>query len=385
MSTSRVASVSFAAPKRRTPARTASSQIFIAGTAAAALVLGCTWTVYANVLAAGPYPQLDSASFDAHVATSPASFVARIAPLVKIARVESPPLISAPATVPAEPSLSFSDRFAAASAQAVAPAPLPETPKLAEAPTAQAETARQAEASKAIASSRVRLAAVGGPSAEYEINAKTVYRNATAANDSDQLFGLETEPVTDGPLLEKWRRVEAIITKDLELIAQCQTAKPCPAPAQKLIDLSRQGTGRSGRARIGVINRAVNLAIRPVSDETQWGVPDRWSEPLETLHSNSGDCEDYAIVKYAALLAAGLPKEAVKIVVLRNRLPNEDHAVVAVQVDHQWLILDNRTLTLVRDTEVMRAIPGFVLDDQGVRRFVWSSLNRRVASSAPSS
>jgi predicted transglutaminase-like cysteine proteinase len=384
MSTSRVASVSFAAPKRRTSARTASSQIFIAGTAAA-LVLGCAWTVYANVFEASPYPQLDSASFDAHVAAPAASFAARIAPVAsQTARVGSPPLISAPATVPAEPSLSFSDRFAAAS---VAPAPQPETPRLAEAPTAQVETARQAEASKAKGSSRVRLAAVGGSSAEHKINAKTTYHDASAANDdqSDQLFGLETEPVTDGPLLEKWRRVEAIITKDLELIVQCQAAQPCPAPAQKLIDLSRQGTGRSGRARIGVINRAVNLAIRPVSDETQWGIPDRWSEPLETLHSNSGDCEDYAIVKYAALLAAGLPKDAVKIVVLRNRLPNEDHAVVAVQVDHQWLILDNRTLTLVRDTDVMRAIPGFVLDDQGVRRFVWSSLNRRVASSAPSS
>jgi predicted transglutaminase-like cysteine proteinase len=384
MSTSRVASVSFAAPKRRTPARTASSQIFIAGTAAA-LVLGCAWTVYANVFAASPYPQLDSASFDAHVAAPAPSFAARIAPVAsQTARVGSPPLISAPATVPAEPLLSFSDRFAAAS---VAPAPQPETPRLAEAPTAQVETARQAEASKAKGSSRVRLAAVGGSSAEHEINAKTTYHDASAANDdqSDQLFGLETEPVTDGPLLEKWRRVEAIITKDLELIVQCQAAQPCPAPAQKLIDLSRQGTGRSGRARIGVINRAVNLAIRPVSDETQWGIPDRWSEPLETLHSNSGDCEDYAIVKYAALLAAGLPKDAVKIVVLRNRLPNEDHAVVAVQVDHQWLLLDNRTLTLVRDTDVMRAIPEFVLDDQGVRRFVWSSLNRRVAASGPSS
>src|SRR4029077_4312889 len=138
MSTSRVASVSFAAPKRRTPARTASSQIFIAGTAAAALLLGCAWTVYANVFAASPYPRLDSARFDAQVAAPSASFAARIAPVAsQIARVESPPLISAPATVPAEPSLSFSDRFAAASAQGVGPAPLPETPKLAEAPTAQ--------------------------------------------------------------------------------------------------------------------------------------------------------------------------------------------------------------------------------------------------------
>ena len=222
----------------------------------------------------------------------------------------------------------------------------------------------------------------GVSSAENEVHAKTTHYDASAANDdqSDLLFGLETEPVTNGPLLEKWRRVQAIITKDLELIDQCQTAKTCPFAAQKLIDLSSQGSRRSGRGRIGVINRAVNLAIRPVSDETQWGDPDHWSEPLETLHSNSGDCEDYAIVKYAALLVAGISKDAVKIVVLKNRLPNEDHAVVAVRVDRQWLILDNRTMTLVRDTDVTRAIPKFALDDHGVARFVWTDLNRKAES-----
>jgi Protein of unknown function (DUF2778) len=164
MSTSRVASVSFAAPKRRTPARTASSQIVIAGTAAAALALGCAWTVYANVFAASPYPQLDGASVDAHVTAPPASFAARIAPVAsQVARVESP--IPTPATVSPEPKLSFSDRFAAASAQGVAPAPMPETPKLAEAPAPQVEATRQAEAQKARGSSRVRLAAVAPASA----------------------------------------------------------------------------------------------------------------------------------------------------------------------------------------------------------------------------
>jgi predicted transglutaminase-like cysteine proteinase len=202
----------------------------------------------------------------------------------------------------------------------------------------------------------------------------------TMDEGSAQLFGMDTEPVTGGSLLNKWRRVQADITKDLEVVAQCQAGKACPAPAQRLISLSLEGYGRSGRARVAVINRAVNLAIRPVSDERQWGVPDHWSDPLETLYSDSGDCEDYAIVKYAALLAAGLSKDAVKIVVLRYRLPNEDHAVLAVRVDYQWLMLDNRTLTLVRDTDVTRAIPEFVLDDQGVRRFVWSSRVRKAIS-----
>ena len=218
--------------------------------------------------------------------------------------------------------------------------------------------------------------------AAIEISVKSV--SATTKDErSAQLFGMDTEPVADGALLDKWRRVQADITKDLEVVAQCQAGKPCPAPAKRLLSLSLEGYGRSDRARAGILNRAIDLAISPVSDQTQWGVPDHWSDPLETLHSNSGDCEDYAIVKYAALLAAGVSKDAVKIVVLRNQLPNEDHAVVAVRVDNQWLILDNRTLTLVRDMDVRRAIPEFVLDDQGVSRFVWSSRNWKVSGPLP--
>ena len=92
----------------------------------------------------------------------------------------------------------------------------------------------------------------------------------TMDEGSAQLFGMDTLPVADGALLDKWRRVQADITRDLEVVAQCQAGEPCPAPAQRLIGLSLEGYGRSGRARVGLLNRAVNLAISPVSDETQW-------------------------------------------------------------------------------------------------------------------
>jgi hypothetical protein len=70
----------------------------------------------------------------------------------------------------------------------------------------------------------------------------------------------------------------------------------------------------------------------------------------------------------------------VKIIILKNPFPNENHAAVATRIDGQWLILDNRTLTLVRDRDVMRAIPEFVLDHEGVKRFNSAGRNRRAAS-----
>jgi hypothetical protein len=63
-----------------------------------------------------------------------------------------------------------------------------------------------------------------------------------------------------------------------------------------------------------------------------------------------------------SLLEAGLSHDDVKIVILRNLLPTEDHAVAAARVDGKWLILDNRRLALVRDTEMVGSIPKFVLD-----------------------
>jgi predicted transglutaminase-like cysteine proteinase len=182
-------------------------------------------------------------------------------------------------------------------------------------------------------------------------------------------FGMETEPIA-GEVAAKWRAVEAAIDRERQVLARCRAQESCPVVAQNLLNIVAEGAGRSGRARVGLINRAVDLAIMPTSDEAQWGVTDHWSPPFETLQTHRGDCEDYAIVKYVALLQAGLSKDDVKIVILRTILSKEEHAVVAARVDGQWLILDSRRLALVRDIDMVRCIPEFLLDEDGTRRFV---------------
>jgi predicted transglutaminase-like cysteine proteinase len=87
-------------------------------------------------------------------------------------------------------------------------------------------------------------------------------------------------------------------------------------------------------------------------------------------------------VKYVALLQAGLSHDDVKVVIVRNLLPKEDHAVVAARVDGQWLILDNRHFALVRDTDMVGYVPKFVLDQDGTRRFVLSNRDRHPQASA---
>jgi predicted transglutaminase-like cysteine proteinase len=198
-------------------------------------------------------------------------------------------------------------------------------------------------------------------------------------------FGLNAEPLGAGDILTKWRGVKAEIRTDDEVLARCRAGASCPSAARRFLAIIDEGRAQNGRARIGIINRAINLAIIPTSDLAQWGVADRWSAPLETFTTGRGDCEDYATAKYVALRAAGVAKEDVKLVVVRDIAAEENHAMAAVRLDGGWIILDNRSLVLVRDSEMLWATPLLVLDDNGVRQFVAPGSIAKLQETAPGS
>ena len=65
--------------------------------------------------------------------------------------------------------------------------------------------------------------------AAIEISVKSV--SATTKDEgSAQLFGMDTEPVADGALLDKWRRVQADITRILKLSRSVRQASHVPRP-----------------------------------------------------------------------------------------------------------------------------------------------------------
>jgi len=97
------------------------------------------------------------------------------------------------------------------------------------------------------------------------------------------------------------------------------------------------------KARLDKANRAVNDAIRPVTDMDHWGVADRWDIPTD----GKGDCEDYVLRKRQVLVAAGMPRAALRVAVVINEL-NEGHAVLLALTSGGDLVLDNRTGDVVR-------------------------------------
>ena len=136
---------------------------------------------------------------------------------------------------------------------------------------------------------------------------------------------------------------------------------------------------REGRARLGEINRAINLAIRPMSDLAQYGAIDVWSSPLVTFASGAGDCEDYAIAKFVALRQAGISPDDLRIVIMRDTIRGEDHAVAAARLDGHWLTLDNRRMAMVEDAHVRNYRPLFFIDQYGVMQYVDDAIACRTA------
>ena len=92
------------------------------------------------------------------------------------------------------------------------------------------------------------------------------------------------------------------------------------------------------RAELERLNLSVNRRIRERSDRAAHGVDDNWSMPV-----NSGDCEDYAILKKRELMRHGWPSAALLLTVARLRFSDEGHVVLTVRTSEGDLVLDNRT------------------------------------------
>jgi predicted transglutaminase-like cysteine proteinase len=198
-------------------------------------------------------------------------------------------------------------------------------------------------------------------------------------------FGLMTFRAPEGALWVKWRKAESEMRADRDAAAACRTSfEHCSPAARRLVELIEKAKSLTGRARLGHVNRDVNVAVRFVNDEAQHGVTDLWTSPLTTLAAGRGDCEDYAIAKYFVLREAGIAEDDLQLLLVRDNVVRQDHATLAVRLDGRWLVLDNRSNLMVEPSELNSLTPLFTLDHRGVSMFAasYAASLARVASPA---
>ena len=133
------------------------------------------------------------------------------------------------------------------------------------------------------------------------------------------------------------------------LPGECEEMTPHEAP----IKLTRKMW-----AQMIQVNNSVNQRIKPMTDLQNYGVEEYWSYPTDGY----GDCEDYALAKRKALIAANLSPRALRIAVARSK-QGEAHAVLTVATDRGDYVLDNLTNTVLPWNEtnlswIAREAPG---------------------------
>ena len=110
----------------------------------------------------------------------------------------------------------------------------------------------------------------------------------------------------------------------------------------------------------GQVNSLVNQE-RYILDSNNYGQTDYWATPVEFFR-RGGDCEDFAIAKYTALRALGVPEERLRLVILQDMQKNVPHAILVVYTERGPVLLDNQIKKAVPADSVAHYKPIFSIN-----------------------
>ncbi len=202
-----------------------------------------------------------------------------------------------------------------------------------------------------------------------------VLSSFAAQGESDEPFGVTTVPVPEHSYAVNWRKVRGDWVIERKILDRCRVEHArCPREALQLLGIIDEARIERGRAQLGHVNRAINLAIRPIKDIKNYGVPEIWTAPLATLAKGAGDCTDYALAKYFVLGEVGISANNRRLVIVQVKPRLEEHAVLAVRENENWIILDNRHMTIVNTADATDYVPLLILDHYGIRQVIRPAL-----------
>jgi len=170
------------------------------------------------------------------------------------------------------------------------------------------------------------------------------YNNAFA----NSLFGSIEFVAKDLSAIPRWERTLEKIKSEQVMFKHCDDIPTdCDSAAvaawrNKLKELK----GLSKTEKLEKLNSFANQwAYR--TDQEVWGKSDYWASPKEFM-INSGDCEDYAILKYVSLKELGFKNDVIRRIA---------HAVLAVKMNDEFYIMDSLFDAVLPHDQVMQYVP----------------------------
>ncbi|WP_274628985.1 transglutaminase-like cysteine peptidase [Arvimicrobium flavum] len=97
-----------------------------------------------------------------------------------------------------------------------------------------------------------------------------------------------------------------------------------------------RGADSSQLTLLKQVNARVNSSVRPVDDLSGTGLSESWSLPTD----GTGDCEDYALLKYKRLVEAGFDHGNLALSVVLDKRGN-NHVVLVARMESGDVVLDS--------------------------------------------
>ena len=177
--------------------------------------------------------------------------------------------------------------------------------------------------------------------------------SASSAIRYPELFGTQETKSNDISAFKKWTDVMQRFEDQLRTRALSPRVMAWKATLQAL-------KGKSPREQIKGVNDFFNQ-VTYIEDIDNYGKTDYWATPIEFL-SRGGDCEDFAIAKYASLRALGFSTDQLRIAIVQDQIRNIPHALLIVYSDAGNFVLDNQDKKVENIASVDRYKPIFSIN-----------------------
>ncbi len=194
------------------------------------------------------------------------------------------------------------------------------------------------------------------------VRANTGLHGHAAPALGNRIFGSGEFRLVSFAALPQWKRLLGRIEKELKTMTRCWADVPrCPSPEMRQWrQIGVQAAGLDRREQLRIVNSYFNQSPYK-ADRELYGVREYWATPAEFM-ARSGDCEDYAIAKYFTLRHLGFHDDELRIVMLYDRIRGVGHAILAVLVEGDILILDNQNDIVLSHSRYKHYAPRYMMN-----------------------
>ena len=178
----------------------------------------------------------------------------------------------------------------------------------------------------------------------------------------------------------------ALLTLFLVLASGCATTPQAPGIEDDVLDALTSRYGEAARQRLiawrhliashrdqplplqlAAVNDFINR-LHFEDDILHWQREDYWATPIETLVTQGGDCEDFALAKYATLRELGVADACLRLVYVKAQTLNKAHMVLTYQCqreDPAW-VLDNLNPQILTTQQRDDLVPVYSFNKTGL-------------------